>query len=391
MYIKPYGVPAAHYTCGVQAGVLAAESARRDASNLSASSTLLTSLKLRREVGRVFEQHSLADTGAAYDSNFIHKALEAPCIWLVCRQELNGTSEAMLCNAGFLTRAQLQAALHSLGLLASKPPAFSSSMHRTAAALPSTPSVCHSRQEGDIVNSLWQLLTGTQSNRTKVSPSPPSKKSAGLTCLQLDEAAANQADSCDTLLCESIDQWQQLIGEKPLSIEVAHAMNSQTPAHASASNATKHGSGSPLPVPSAESMYLTSDQPAQQKLPSQLKEGIKSAMHGISLQQLLAFVQHVQQHSCDIQPVPTAAFLQAALTDCQNAELDKIARKCSQNKLANMTYVGIGNKRVQQHLPLQLKSAHGRVSGSSACHPKAHSQHSYLTKKWQPQGELVLC
>lgn len=51
----------------VQADALAAEAARRDASKLSASSVLMTSLMLRREVERVFEQHSLADTGAAYD------------------------------------------------------------------------------------------------------------------------------------------------------------------------------------------------------------------------------------------------------------------------------------------------------------------------------------
>lgn len=66
-YIKCYDVHAAHYNCGVQADVLAAESARRDASKLSASSALMTSLRLRREIERVFEQRSLADTGAACD------------------------------------------------------------------------------------------------------------------------------------------------------------------------------------------------------------------------------------------------------------------------------------------------------------------------------------
>lgn len=46
--------------------MLAAESARREASKLSAGSALMVSLSLRRDVERVFRQHSLADTGAAY-------------------------------------------------------------------------------------------------------------------------------------------------------------------------------------------------------------------------------------------------------------------------------------------------------------------------------------
>lgn len=45
--------------------MVAADSARRDASKLSASSAMMTSLRLSREVEHVFKQHSLADTGAA--------------------------------------------------------------------------------------------------------------------------------------------------------------------------------------------------------------------------------------------------------------------------------------------------------------------------------------
>lgn len=265
-------------------------------------------------------------------------------------------------------------------------------MHRTAAAPLSTASARHLREEGNFVNSLWQLLAGTQSqcnsatHRTKVSPSPSSNKAAGLKCLQPDAAAANQAESCDTLLCESIDLWRQLIGEEPLSIEAAHAVNSQTPANHSAISAAKPDPDFPLPVHTADSMCSTSDQPASQKLPLQLKEGIKSTMHGVSLQQLLAFVQHVQQHSGGGQAVQTAAFLQAALTDRQNAQLDRIARICSQNKLANMAYVGIGNRKFQSQSILQLKAADGRTLGRSAGHAEAHSQHPDTTKKWQPRG-----
>lgn len=294
----------------------------------------------------------------------------------------------MSCNAGLLTRAQLRAALHSLGLLASKPPAFSSSVRRTAAAAPSTPSAHHSQREGSVVDSLWQLLAGSQSecksatHGTKVSPSPSSGKAPGLKYLQPDEAAANQADSCDTLLCESMELWHQLIGQEPRSIEAARAVNTQTPTNPSAISAAKPGQDFPLSVETAKSLCSTSDQPAQQKV--RAKKGTKSAMHGVSLQQLLAFVLHVQQHSSRGQ---SAASLQAALTDRQNTELNKIARMCSHNKLANMTYVGIGNSRVQRLSPLQLKAAPGRAVGRCTGHAEAHSQHPDLTNKLRPRGE----
>ena len=288
--------------------------------------------------------------------------------------------DARLCNAGLLTRAQLQAALHSLGLLASKPPAFSSSRCRTTAALPSTPSAHHSRQEGGVVDSLWQLLTQTQPKCTNRSPSPVTEKVAGSQHVQPHQAAANEADSCDTLLCEGLDLWQQLIGAEPSSIGTAHAVHSQTPT----GNAATPGLGSPLHL-HAESMCSTSDQPAQHKQPVQLKEGKKSTMHGVSLQQLLAFVQHVQQHSRGSQAEQTAALLQAALTDRQRAELDRITRVCSHNRLANMAYVGIGNRRMQQQSPLQLKAPCDKTSSTSACHARAPSQRPH---NWQPGGML---
>lgn len=296
--------------------------------------------------------------------------------------------DALLCTAGLLTRAQLQAALHSLGLLASKPPAFSSSGHRTTAAPPSIPSAQHARQERGIVDSLWQLLTQTQpkctsaTHRTGRSPSPVTKKVAGSQHLQPHQAAANQADSCDTLLCEGLDLWQQLIGEEPSSIGAAHTMHSQTPS--GSGSAATPGLNSSLHA--AESMCSTSDQPAARKQPLQHKGAIKSNMHGVSLQQLLAFVQHVQQHSRGSQAEPTAAFLQAALTDRRSAELDRITRVCSQNKLANMAYVGISNRKMQRQSPLQLKAACDKTSGTSACHAKPHSKRP---NNWQPRGKLL--
>lgn len=290
--------------------------------------------------------------------------------------------DALVCIAGLLTRAQLKAALHSLGLLASKPPVFSSSVCRTAAALPSTPSAYHSRQEGSIVDTLWQMLTQTQLRCMNRSPSPETEKVAGSQHVQPHQAAANEADSCDTLLCEGLDLWQQLTGEEPSSLGAPHThTHSRTPT----GSAAIPGLGSPLHVHGAESMCSTSNQPAAQKQPLQRKEGIKSTMHGVSLQQLLAYVQHVQQHSRGSQAEQTAALLQAALTDSRSAELDRITRMCSQNKLANMAYVGIGNRRMQRQSPLQLKAACDKTSGTSACHAKAPSQRPH---NWQPRGVL---
>lgn len=41
----------------------------------------MTSMMLRREVERVFEQHSLADTGAAYDFHIFPKGMTSS-FWL---------------------------------------------------------------------------------------------------------------------------------------------------------------------------------------------------------------------------------------------------------------------------------------------------------------------
>lgn len=72
--------------------MLASASARRDASKLSASSALMTSLRFRREFQRVFEQHSLADTGAAYDSHLVPQGATGSFSRFVCRSLLDGSS-----------------------------------------------------------------------------------------------------------------------------------------------------------------------------------------------------------------------------------------------------------------------------------------------------------
>ena len=387
---------AGHCTYGMQAEVLAAESARRDASKVSASSALMTSLRLSREVARVFKQHSLADTGAAHAFTFCHYTLSAAQHFfhgVACT--LSITYGVLLCNTGLLTRAQLQAALHSLGLLASKPPAFSSSMHRPTAAHPSIPCARHSHQEGSTVDSLWQLLTGRQSNCTSATPYTKAstfsshKKESSCWRLQPEQAAGNKADSCDSLLSEGLDLWQQLMGDVDVSLEAAHAVYSPAPTVPLPANAAKPSLPSPLPVCTAESMCSTTDQPAQPKVHLQLKEVPRSSMHGVSLQQLLSFVQLVQQHSSGSQTVQPAPVLQATLTQRQNAALDRMARMCSQNKQANMAYVGIGNRRVQQQLPLQLRAAHAKASGMSTDHAMTQGRIPEPTNTWHLRGELL--
>lgn len=296
-------------------------------------------------------------------------------------------------NAGLLTRSQLQAALHSLGLLANRPPTFSSSMRRAAAVHPSTPSAQHSRQAGSIVDGLWHLLTGTQSkcmsasHRTKALPLRSGRVSSSSQHLQPEQAAADEAESCDVLLSQGINLWQQLIGEASFSHEPAHAAQTHAPTTPVPVNAAKPAPDVTLSFSPAESMCSTTNRPLQHTL--QVKAGAKAHMHGVSLQQLLAFVQLVQQQNSGIPAANAAADLQVALTDRQNAVLDKIAQTCSQNKQANMAYVGIGKSRVQQQSLQQPRAVHDRASASLAHHgQKQQEQQPALTHKWQPGGAL---
>ncbi len=89
------------------------------------------------------------------------------------------------------------------------------------------------------------------------------------------------------------------------------------------------------------------------------------------------------------QTVHPAANVQVALTERQNADLHKLARMCSQNKQANMAYLGIGNSRVQQQSLQSLRAVHERASGLPAHHAQTQqAQQPAPSHKWRPRGEL---
>lgn len=223
--------------------------------------------------------------------------------------------------------------------------------------------------------------------RTKAVSLRPGKCRSSSQLLQPDQAVANEAESCDTLLSQGIDLWQQLIGKANFSHTPAHAADSQASSMPLPVNAAEPTPDVPLSISPAQSMFSATDQPSHQKL--QVKADAKSNMHGVSLQQLLAFVQLMQQHSSGSQTVHPAVNLQTGRTERQNADLDKLARVCSQNKQANMAYMGIGNSRVQQQSLRQWRSVHDRASGVSAHHAgKQQKQQPALIHKWQPRGEL---
>ena len=300
-------------------------------------------------------------------------------------------------SAGLLTKAQLQATLHGLGMLASRPPVFSSTVHRREAAHSSTTPVCHSRRECSIVERLWQIFTSTvkQSDSTAAltctnSSLPASRNAAAGQHAGSDEATADKADSSDSLLSESLDLWLQLTGEADLSLESVHAGFTRSPkallpVHADSLRL----SVAPLTVQTGESINSTADQ--HKVAPQQPKEARRSSARGVTLQQLLSFVQLVQQHSSGTGSVQAAASLQSGLSSQQVAELDKIARICCQNKQANMAYVRIGNTKPQQQLRGQHATALKGPVGTNKSEASASDRQGVLTSRWQPQGNSFHC
>lgn len=296
--------------------------------------------------------------------------------------------------AGVLTKAQLQATLLCLGMLASKPPAFSSTVRSTTAMHPSTSPARHARQECTIVDRLWQVFTNTvhQSDsiaamrRTKALALPASRIAGVSQHAGSDDATADKADSSDSLLSESLHLWQQLTGEADLSPGSAHADLTQPPKTPLQVSAGSPSHVVPLTMHTGESINSTANQ--QILSPQQHKEARKSDAHGVRLQQLLSFVQLVQQHSSGTGLAETlaTASLQTSMSSQQAAELDKIACICSQHKQANMAYKGIGNSRVQQQLRGQCGPALKGPLGTVETDASLSDQHGVPTSRWQPQG-----
>ncbi|KAA6426822.1 MAG: hypothetical protein FRX49_03147 [Trebouxia sp. A1-2] len=350
-----------HTADAKEAEVLALESACRDISKLTTETALLLNTRLKREIEQAFDNHQLPGTG-------------------------------------FLTKAQLQAALHSLALLDSKPAAFSSSSLRPGTKLNTAVPSRQAPRQVRLVDSLWNLLTApsTDARRTQVAATHRRSVSANATLHQMPADAhhhavntlqrprgtamlEHEAESIDSLLSQGLDLWQQLTG----GMDADDAQDSQL---------VDLERAAVFSVPMADSSGLTRVSRAERHPLRQPVHVQKSGMHGVSLQQLLSFVQLVQQQSTVISPAGEALPAIGGLSQQQLAELNRLARMCSLNKQANMTYIGIGNRKLHQQPIRQAGTAMGTQppwSGTQAHADVVGQQQGVEKVSWQPRGELA--
>ena len=300
---------------------------------------------------------------------------------------------SLLCHAGFLTKAQLQAALHSLALLDSKPAVFSSSSLRPGAERGTRLPSRQAHRQFRLVDSLWNLLTSPTDARRKVAATHRRFVNANTALHQMPADAyhraastqqqprglatlANEAESADSLLSQGFDLWQQLTGGMDAhNAQDSQLVDLQRPAVFS--------------VPTAESSGSTCVSHAKSHPLCQPVQLQKSGMHGVSLQQLLSFVQLVQQQSNVISPAGGPLPAVGGLSLQQLAELNRLARMCSLNKQANMTYIGIGNRKVHQQPISWAGTAMGmKPLQSSSPADAVVVGHQKGAKKisWQPRG-----
>ena len=231
------------------------------------------------------------------------------------------------------------------------------------AALPVRHAHCHSQ----VVDRLWQILTAASSQvstdklgvtsapasscRPQTAPeagheTPPVLHQQILLPHQQavsSTEADNEAESFDSLLSQGLDLWQQLTGE----MDFVHG---ESPCCMGKSDQLVV-----VPAAKVDSSSLTTashSKPTQLWQPAQLK---RSGIHGVTLQQLLSFVQLVQQQSSSNAPAAESVLLTGAATQQQQAELSRLARTCSQNRLTNLTYSGIGNRKLQQQPLVQSR------------------------------------
>ena len=189
-------------------------------------------------------------------------------------------------------------------------------------------------------------------------------------------AAADEADSCDSLLNESFGVWQQLTGEAGLCQEPAETPCSQPFTGLQPSD----------PCSLMSSMSQDGDialmSATEQSL--QLKQAKRATMHGASLLQLLEFVQLVQQHSSGVIPAQQAEAVQGSGSSPQLAAIDRIARMCSQHKQANMAYTGIGNSKHWQQSGAPAQTA--VLPRFCAIPDNAALVQGHPASSWQPRG-----
>ena len=189
----------------------------------------------------------------------------------------------------------------------------------------------------------------------------------------------NEAESIDSLLSQGFDLWQQLTG----GMDADDAQDSQL---------IDLEQPEVFPVPMADSSSPTCVSHAKSRPVPQPVRVQTSGMHGVSLQQLLSFVQLVQQQSTVISPAGESLPAMGGSSQQQLEELNRLARMCSLNKHANMTYIGIGNRKLHQQPTRQAGTAMGMQplqTGSQADAVAVGQQQGVEKLRWQPRGELA--
>lgn len=231
---------------------------------------------------------------------------------------------------------------------------------------------------------LWTCLHAAQPAGVSVNPesdASPLQNAPADTQAHRTEAASHDADT-DALLKEGLDVWEQLIGYSPLDLKDGRtsvpldpqASQLSTAAHMRVDEAFR----------AAHSMQSHAAASKQRT----------TKMTGISMQQLLYFVQLVQQCS-SIVAIQLLTDPVQSLAQHQAEELDRLARICNRNKQTNMAYTGIGKTRMHRQ-PLAVISSNtpDKVTVAHAARQTMRSpvQQGVVsgTKHWRPSGVNLL-
>ena len=326
--------------------------------------------RLRRDVKFAFHSHSHNSAGS-----------DTTCYAHSHSQLADEHSHS---HAGLLTKSQLQAVLHDLGLLENKPAAFSStSPARPASVSPHT--ARHAQQQARVVDRLWSCLHTSQPANHATSSAVDSTLAANSSVAVSNHPTQDSPHDGrpDALLMEGLDVWEQLIGAAISGADPSPSEGSQyVPPK---QHHVQHSTAAHTRVDEA---FRTAH--SMQSHAAASKQHC-SRMAGVSLQQLMYFVQLVQQCSSAVTIQLLAQPVQG-LAQQHADELNRLACICSRNKQTNMAYTGIGKpKMCRQPLAVisthEVRALHSARQGMQS--PTQKAVHAEV-RHWRPSGTLAL-
>ena len=176
---------------------------------------------------------------------------------------------------------------------------------------------------------------------------------------EVTAAEAGADADADALLSEGFDIWEQLIGGSCSTSSSALAENA-IPSPSAPQSTPLRSTDAALRVDEAFRAAHSMQHHATGNTLSPHR--ISGTTTGVILQQLLHFVQLVQQCSSStalqLSPLPLGNFAMQHHED----ELNRLARICSRNKQANMAYAGIGKPRAHKQTLIAVDAnAHSLV------------------------------